>query len=179
MTQEEAERIRGEWEREEGERMMRIIAERKRQERRYLEKQKHTDFEDSEEEESGRPIQEEQTYQETQEGEPLTHEEITMLYDEKLLSELIESEEIQKCNDCNRLSYVKRWGTAIMIYQQGCQIEGCKNRTDNERRGKLDPMKKYREERHWPKERERRVERRERRVERRKKVRHSLRSVRD
>ena len=55
---------------------------KRRQERRDLEKQKNTVCEVSEEEESGRPIQEEQTHQGQQEGEPLTHEEITRLCDE-------------------------------------------------------------------------------------------------
>jgi hypothetical protein len=95
--EDELDRLRDERERREGERIINQIADRRRQERKDLEKQKSTVFEDSEEEQ-GRPNQEEQddpmqTYADQE--DPFTLEDFTRIYDAKSFPDLIAAEKFK------------------------------------------------------------------------------------
>ena len=158
--QEDIEEQRG---REEGERILRSIAETMRREGRDLERQENTVFEDSEDEGIGRTNQEEQIPQIPQEipqgaqedEEPLTLEEITRIYDESPLSELIARREIKGCFDCNRISYVrngevpswftskdvKSWDATIKSTMKEGQEPGHKRSTEKNYIGQLKEMK--------------------------------------
>ena len=137
--------------------MLRIIADRRRRERQELARQKEMTFEDSDENEEERmpprKSQEEnlRIIEAFESGEQrVTYAQLTEAYENLPLFVLIERGEVKTCRSCSKISFVDRNKTAHAVYHHACQIEGCDSYERGLRKADEEPMKRYREEEHWP-----------------------------